>query len=67
MNRFVIFTVNICENENMIVPMKNAIRDGKSPAIQYMDRTWNDKSSGTSITMDTTTKVTYLSLKFTDN
>ena len=29
---------------------KEGINNGKSPAIRYADRTWNDKSSGVNIT-----------------
>ena len=37
--------------------MKKEIKEGKSPAICYTDRTWNDKSSGVNVTMDAPLKV----------
>jgi hypothetical protein len=34
--------------------MQKAILEGKSPAIQISDRSWNDESSGVRITMAST-------------
>ena len=34
-----------------LAEMKEAIKGGRSPAIRYASRTWNDKSSGVNVTM----------------
>ena len=40
-----------------LVSMQEAIEEGMSPAIQFSDRSWNDESSGISITMETPAEV----------
>ena len=37
--------------------MKKEIKEGKSPAIHYSERTWNDKSKGIIINMKAPPKV----------
>ena len=41
------------------VDMQREIEEGKSPAIQISDRSWNDESSGVSINMKPPTGVCF--------
>ena len=44
-------------SESVVVSMPAAIAQGKSPAIKFLDRSWNDINSGVRISIDNTNKV----------
>ena len=44
--------------------MKKEVLKGKSPAIRFSDRKWNDENVGVMIKIDTHTEVDFLIFKF---
>ena len=50
--------------ENLLVSMPSAIKEGKSPAIRFLERNWNDENSGARISIIKPVQVCFNSVRY---